>query len=332
MAIIECVPNFSEGRNQKIIDQITEAINGVSGVQLLHRDIGFSANRTVFTFVGQPEYVVKAAFNAIKTAGALIDMRKHEGTHPRIGVTDVCPLIPISGISMAETVKWAKKLGKKVGGELNIPVYLYEEAATNPKRKNLAGIRKGEFNKLEHKLKDPNWQPDYGNKPFIQSAGASVIGARDFLLAYNVNLNTNDVLIAKKIAANIRSAGNPNAVPYLKAIGWYIEEYGLAQVSMNLTNYKITNIHIAFEEVKKETEKLGYKILGSELIGMLPLQVLREAGTFYFNKECGSLIIDKSDSELIQKAIDKLGLNMLTTFKPKERIIEYVMKKNRMRL
>src|SRR5699024_2677733 len=256
-------------------------------------------------------------------AGDLIDMRKHEGTHPRIGVTDVCPLIPISSISMAETVKWAKKLGEKVGRELNIPVYLYEEAATNPKRKNLSVIRKGEFNKLEHKLKSANWQPDYGNKPFNLSAGTSVIGARDFLLAYNVNLNTKDVFVAKKIAANIRSAGNPDAVPYLKAIGWYIEEYGLAQVSMNLTNYKITNIHTAFEEVKKEAEKLGYKILGSELIGMLPLQVLRDAGTFYFNEEQGGLIENKCDIELIHKAIDKLGLNMLTAFKPEERIIEY---------
>ena len=332
MAIIECVPNFSEGRNQKVINLITEAINRVSGVQLLHRDIGFSANRTVFTFVGQPKCVEEAAFNAIKIAGDLIDMRKHEGTHPRIGVTDVCPLIPISGISMAETVKWAKKLGEKVGRELNIPVYLYEEAATNPKRKNLSVIRKGEFNKLEHKLKSANWQPDYGNKPFNLSAGTSVIGARDFLLAYNVNLNTKDVFVAKKIAANIRSAGNPDAVPYLKAIGWYIEEYGLAQVSMNLTNYKITNIHTAFEEVKKEAEKLGYKILGSELIGMLPLQVLRDAGTFYFNEEQGGLIGNKCDIELIHKAIDKLGLNMLTAFKPEERIIEYVMDKNRMGL
>lgn len=344
LKIIECVPNFSEGQDEKLIEALSKAIEHTEGVRLLHVDPGKSTNRTVVTFAGNPDAVIEAAFQAIKLASELIDMRFHKGEHPRMGATDVCPLIPISGISMEETVAYSKKLAARVGSELSIPVYLYENSATHPSRKNLADIRSGEYEGLEEKMKNPDWQPDYGPKSFNPKSGATVIGARDFLIAYNVNLNTKSTKLANEIAFDIRENGRPVKDPQtgkliknqqgeilrtpgtcksLKAIGWYIDEYGQAQVSMNLTNMLETPLHKAFEECRKSADRLGLVVTGSELVGLVPKKALLDAGIYYMKKQNRSLGI--SEEELIDLAIQSLGLNSLALFEPQKRIIEYML-------
>lgn len=343
-SIIECVPNFSEGRNIDIINQISQAIEGVPNVKLLNVDPGKSTNRTVITFAGHPDDVIEAAFQAIKRASELIDMRHHTGEHPRMGATDVCPLIPVSGISMAETVVYARKLSERVGRELQIPVYLYESAASAPHRVNLADIRSGEYEGLEDKMKLPKWAPDFGPGTMNIKSGATVIGARDFLIAYNVNLNTNSVKLANEVAFDIRENGRPkrdietgkilknelgeveriNGIcPSVKAIGWYIEEYGFTQVSMNLTNLDKTNLHEAFEACRKSSEQHGLLVTGSELVGLIPKKAILDAGTYYLKKQGRSLGV--SEQELIKIAIQSLGLNSISIFDPKQRIIEYML-------
>lgn len=346
-ALIECVPNFSEGRDLAIIKQITDAIESVEGVQLLDVDPGKATNRTVVTFVGAPEAIVEAAFRGIQKAVELIDMSQHEGEHPRMGATDVCPLIPISNISMEETAEWAHKLAKRVGEELDIPVYMYENAATSPKRKNLAQIRSGEYEALLDKLKKPEWKPDYGPAKFNAKAGATVIGARDFLIAYNVNLNTTSVRRANSVAFDVREQGRvkrinnpitgeivrddqgeperePGMLKAVKGIGWFIEEYGIAQVSMNLTNISITPIHEAFEACRKSAESRGMRVTGSELVGMIPLQAMLDAGKYFLRKQERSLGI--SEEELIKIAVKSMGLDELTPFDPDKKIIEYKLR------
>ena len=341
--LIECVPNFSEGRDPAVIAQITAAIAGVDGVKLLNTDPGKATNRTVVTFVGPPDAVIEAAFRAIKTAGELIDMSRHKGEHPRMGATDVCPLIPIQGISMEETAAYAKKLGERVGKELGIPVYLYENAQADKKRSNLSIIRSGEYEGYFKKIKLPEWKPDYGPAEFDAKRGATVIGARDFLVAYNINLNTTSTRRANAIAFDVREAGRtkkdakgnvvkdekgqpvniPGTCKSVKAIGWFIEEYGVAQISMNLTNINITPVHIAFEEVCKSADRRGLRVTGSELVGLIPLQCLLDAGKYFLKKQNRSLGI--SEDEILKIAIKSLGLDELAPFKPEERIIEYLL-------
>lgn len=331
--IIECVPNFSEGRNPEVIEAISRAIDSVAGVTLMHVDPGADANRTVMTFAGAPEAVVKAAFEAIRVAAKKIDMRVQSGQHPRIGATDVCPLIPVANISMEEVVEWANELGRKVGLELGIPVFMYEASARIPERKNLAHIRKGEYEGLEEKLRDPHWKPDYGPTEFNAVTGATVIGARDFLLAYNINLNTKSVPLAKTIAEEVRESGRmimqggkkiniPGLCKSVKAIGWYMETYQLAQVSMNITNFHITSLHQAFETCREVAQKHGVAVVGSELIGMVPLQVFLDAGRHFSEKQALSRDL-KEASELIDLAVQNLGLNFRGSFDARERIIEY---------
>ena len=344
--IIECVPNFSNGRDKSVIDDITNQIKLVEGVKLLSVEPGEATNRTVVTFVGEPEKVIEAAFQAIKKASELIDMSKQTGEHPRMGATDVCPLIPISGISMEETVSYAKKLGKRVGEELKIPVYLYEDAATKPERKNLANIRSGEYEALEEKLKQKEWKPDFGSTSFdiAKKTGATAIGARDFLIAYNINLNTTSTRRANAVAFDIREKGRisreggtltgkilkdkqgntiwkPGSLKHVKAIGWFIEEYGVAQISMNLTNIKETPIHIVFDEVCKKAQDRGLRVTGSELVGLIPLQSMLDAGKYFLKKQNRSVGIE--DSEIIKIAIKTMGLDELEDFNPNEKIIEY---------
>jgi len=344
--LIECVPNFSEGNDMNIIKQITDEIEKVEGVKLLDVDPGKATNRTVVTFVGEPEKVIEAAFNAIKKAAEVIDMRKHKGAHPRMGATDVCPLIPIICISMEETVIYARKLAEKVGNELNILVYCYENAAFKEERRNLANCRAGEYEGLEEKLKDPNWKPDFGPTIFNAKAGATAIGARDFLVAYNINLNTTSVRRANAIAFDIREKGrplregnpitgkivkddkgNPIYIPgtlkACKAIGWYIEEYGIAQVSINLTNINITPVHVAFEEACKKATERGLRVTGSEIVGLIPLKAMLDAGKYFLKKQKRSTGIP--ESEIIKIAIKSLGLDDLRPFNPKEKIIEYIL-------
>jgi len=342
--IIECVPNFSEGKDQKVLDKIADGIRKIEGVSLLHIDPGVSTNRTVFTFAGEPEPVIEAAFQAIKIASELIDMSKHKGAHPRMGATDVCPLVPVSGISLEEVDLYAKKLAKKVGEELSIPVYLYENSASTPKRRNLSDIRSGEYEGLEQKMKDPDWIPDFGPHTFNSKSGATVIGARSFLIAYNVNLNTKSVNLANEVAFDIRENGRPKRDPTtgkllkdslgefirepgackgVKAIGWYIEEYGIAQISMNLTNLNETSLHHAFEECRKSAENHGLLVTGSELVGLVPKNALIDAGKYFLQKQKRSFGVP--ESELIEIAIQSLGLNAITSFNPKNRIIEYMI-------
>ncbi len=335
--MIECVPNFSEGQNLHVIKQITDEIEKTEGVHLLNVDPGKDTNRTVVTFAGTPEAVCEAAFLAIKKASELIDMSRHQGKHPRMGATDVCPLIPVSGISMEETAEFAKKLGKRVATELGIPVYLYEHAQTNPARSNLSVIRAGEYEGFFKKIKQAEWKPDFGPAEFPVRSGATVIGAREFLVAYNINLNTTSVRRANAVAFDVREAGRmkptpmPGTLKCVKAIGWYIEEYGIAQLSMNLTNTSITPVHIAFEEVCKKANERGMRVTGSELVGLIPLQSLLDAGIYFLKKQQRSIGV--SEKELIKIAIKSLGLSELGSFKPEERILEYLLQdKSRSRL
>ena len=338
--LIECVPNFSEGRDMNIIKQITGEIEGVEGVRLLNVDPGKATNRTVVTFVGNPKAVVEAAFRAIKKAGELIDMSKHKGEHPRMGATDVCPLIPVANITMGETVEWAQRLAERVGRELELPVYLYEEAQIDKSRSNLSVIRAGEYEGFFKKISD--FKPDFGPAVFDAKRGATVIGARDFLVAYNVNLNTTSVRRANAIAFDVREAGRtveengvkvnkPGSLRAVKAIGWFIEEYGIAQISINLTNINITPVHIAFDEVCKKAEARGIRVTGSELVGLIPLKAMLDAGKYFLRKQKRSVGV--SEKELIRIAIISMGLDELSPFKPEEKIIEYMLRdKNESRL
>jgi len=343
MQIIECVPNLSEGNDLEIIKQITGEIETVAGVRLLNVDPGKATNRTVVTFVGNPGAVVEAAFRAIKKAGELIDMSKHKGEHPRMGATDVCPLIPVSNISMEETAAWAKQLAKRVGEELKIPVYLYEAAQPNKERSNLSVVRAGEYEGFFKKIELPGWKPDFGPAVFDAKRGATVIGARDFLVAYNVNLNTTSTRRANAIAFDIREAGRKvkvkvkdergemvevekvqaGSLKSVKAIGWYIEEYGIAQISINLTNLNVTPIHIAFDEVCKKADARGMRVTGSELVGLIPLKAMLDAGKYFLKKQQRSTGV--SEKELIRIAVRSMGLNELYPFKPEEKIIEYML-------
>jgi glutamate formiminotransferase/formiminotetrahydrofolate cyclodeaminase len=347
MQLIECVPNFSEGRNADTIKQITDAIQSVEGIKLLDIDPGKDTNRTVVTFVGAPDAVVQAAFLGIKKASELIDMRTHSGEHARMGATDVCPLIPVSGITMDETVEYAHKLGKMVGEMLHIPVFMYESAATLPQRKNLATIRAGEYEGLPHKLQQPDWQPDYGAPTHNVQSGATVIGARDFLVAYNVNLNTTSVRRANSVAFDVREAGRVlrknnaangeilrdaqgeplrqhGTLKSVKAVGWYIEEYKMAQVSMNLTDINTTPLHTAFDATEQAAQARGMRVTGSELVGLIPLKCLTDAGKHYLKKQQRSQGV--SESELIYIAVKSLGLDALRPFDPAQKIIEYQLK------
>ena len=344
--IIECVPNFSEGRDPDVIRQITAAIESVDGVSLLNVDPGASTNRTVVTFAGNPEAAVEAAFRGIQKAAELIDMRKQKGAHPRMGATDVCPFIPVSNVTWDEAIACAKQLGERVGKELGIPVYLYEKAAANPSRANLSIIRAGEYEGFFEKIKDPAWKPDFGPAVFNEKSGGTVIGAREFLVAYNVNLNTKAVRRANSVAFDVRENGRiktddgtptgkpvldakgepvrePGMLKHVKAIGWYVEEYGLAQVSMNLTNLEATPLHAAFDACVESASKRGLRVTGSELVGMLPKKCLVEAGKYFLRKQKWSE--GAADEELIDVAIRSMGLSELKPFDPKERIIELKM-------
>ena len=348
--LIECVPNISEGRDLDKINEIANIVETVEGIKLLDVDPGAATNRTVITFVGEPDQVVKAAFLLIKRASELIDMSKHTGEHPRFGATDVCPMVPISGITLEETATYAHKLGKRVGEELNIPIYLYEKAAQEDKRINLANCRAGEYEGLAKKLSDPEWEPDFGSAEYndsVATTGATAISARDFLVAYNVNLNTTSTRRANAIAFDIREAGRfkregnpitgkkvldengepvrtPGKLKAVKGIGWFIDEYGIAQISYNLTNISITSVHVAFDETCKAADARGLRVTGSELIGLIPLQAMVDAGDYFLTKQGRSLGI--AESEKIKIAVKSLGLDDLKPFNPEEKIIEYVLK------
>lgn len=344
--IIECVPNFSEGRNMEIIKQITDVISSVEGVKLIDVDPGKATNRTVVTFVGEPEVVCEAAFLAGKKAKELIDMTKHKGEHPRFGAMDVCPLVPVANITMEETVEYARKLAKRLGEELQYPIYCYEYAAFSPERKNLAYVRSGEYEGLADKLKKPEWKPDFGPAEFVPKTGATAVSARNFLIAYNVNLNTTSTRRANAIAFDVREKGRPvregnpftgkikkdengkeiwqpGTLKAVKGIGWFIEEFGIAQVSLNLTDITVTPMHIAFEEVCKKAEARGVRVTGSEIVGVVPLQAMLEAGKYFLKKQKRSIGIP--DEEIVKIAIKSLGLNELYPFDPKKKIIEYIL-------
>ncbi|WP_238988379.1 glutamate formimidoyltransferase [Aureibaculum marinum] len=348
--LIECVPNISEGRDDKKIHTIAHIVETVKGVTLLDIDSGKAANRSVITFIGEPEQVTEAAFRLIKMAAALIDMRKQHGEHPRFGSTDVCPLIPISGITLQETAKWANLLGKRVGEELGIPGYYYEATATSPKRKNLANCRAGEYEGLSKKMQHLEWKPDFGPLKYneqVAKTGAIAISARNILIAYNINLNTTSIDAATAIASEIRESGRikrdghpvtgkkvldnngkviriPGKLKAVKGIGWYIKEFGIAQISYNLTNISITPLHIAFEETVKIAESRGLKVTGSELVGLIPLKAIVDAADYFLKKQNYSLNI--SENEKIEFAIKSLGLNDVKPFNPHEKIIEYALK------
>lgn len=344
--LVECVPNFSEGNDLSIIKQITDQIESVELVTLLDVDPGKATNRTVVTFVGPPEQVVEAAFRAIRKAAELIDMSRHRGEHPRFGATDVCPLIPVSNITMEETVEYARKLGQRIGEELGISVYCYERAALSEQRKNLADVRDGEYEGLKEKLGQKEWKPDFGPAKFNAKTGATAVGARDFLVAYNINLNTTSTRRANAIAFDVREKGRikrsgnpltgeivrdetgnpvwqPGTLKCVKAIGWFIEEYGVAQISMNLTNIAVTPVHIAFQEVCEKAEARGIRVTGSELVGLIPLNAMLEAGRYFLKKQRRTVGIP--DGEIIKIAVKSLGLDDLYPFKPEEKIIEYAI-------
>ncbi len=348
--LIECVPNISEGRDNAKIQRIARVVETIEGVKLLDIDPGKATNRTVITFVGAPEKVIEAAFLLIKEASELIDMKKHSGEHPRFGATDVCPLVPISGISLEETATYAHQLGERVGKELGIPGYFYEKAAKTEKRINLANCRSGEYEGLKDKLKNPVWTPDFGPAEFnsnVAKTGAIAISARDFLIAYNINLNTTSTRRANAIAFDIREAGRikregnpstgkkvlddhgepvriPGKLKAVKGIGWYIEEYGIAQISYNLTNISITSMHEAFDATCKAADERGLRVTGSELIGLIPLQAMLDAADYYLIKQERSLGI--AESEKIKIAVKSLGLDDLKPFNPNEKIIEYLLR------
>ena len=345
--IIECVPNFSEGRDMSVIDKITAEIKKVSGVKLLDVDPGYDTNRTVVTFVGEPEPVKQAAFAAVKKSHELIDMRHHKGAHPRFGACDVCPIIPVSGVTMDECVEIAHDLGKRLGEELDYPVYFYEYAATKPERRNLATVRSGEYEGLEAKLKDPNWKPDFGPAEFRPTKGATAVSARDFLIAYNINLNTTNAKKANAIALRLREQGYPqkdaDGNPVLdekgkkvmcpgmfkncKAIGWYVDDFKRAQISINLTNYHVTNMYHVFDAASKLAEEKGLRVTGSEIVGVLPKEALIEAGIHYLEKQ--GTCAGQSEAELIKIAEQSLGLSDVVKFKPEEKIIEYMVKETK---
>src|SRR6266498_1136576 len=342
--LIECVPNFSEGRDQNVIRQVTDAIKSVEGVSLLDVDPGASTNRTVVTFVGNPDAAVDAAFRAIKKAAELIDMRKHKGAHPRMGATDVCPFIPVSNVNWDEAIACANRLGERVGNELKIPIYLYERAAKNKSRSNLSVIRAGEYEGFFEKIRQPEWKPDFGPDVFNEKSGATVIGVRDFLVAYNVNLNTRSVRRANSVAFDVReqgrvqtqdgtpsgkpaldASGEPIRVPgmlkHVKAIGWFVKEYGIAQVSMNLTNIEETPLHAAFDACCESAARRGLRVTGSEMVGMVPKKCLVDAGRYFLRKQKWSE--GAPDEELIGIAIRSMGLNELKPFDPKQKVIEF---------
>ena len=344
--LIECVPNFSEGRDLGVIKQITDAIETVEGVKLLDVDPGAATNRTVVTFVGEPEPVLEAAVRGARKAKELIDMRHHHGEHPRFGAMDVCPLIPIAGITMEETAEWARKLGERLGDEVGISGYFYEHAATRPDRRNLATCRAGEYEGVPAKLRDPEWKPDFGPGTFDAGWGLSAVGARDFLVAYNVNLNTTSTRRANAIAFDVREKGRvktddgsptgkpvlddhgkkvwqPGTLKCVKGIGWFIEEYGVAQISMNLTNIAVTPVHVAFDECCKKAADRGVRVTGSELVGLIPLSAMLDAGRYFLRKQQRSLGV--SDAELIKIAVKSMGLDELSGFVPEEKIIEYAI-------
>ncbi len=344
--LIECVPNFSEGKDMGVINNITREIETVEGVKLLDVDPGQATNRTVVTFVGSPDEVVEAAFRAVKRAAELIDMRKHKGAHPRMGATDVCPLVPVANISMEEVVEYAHKLAKRIGDELGISVYCYENAALKPERRNLANCRKGEYEAMADKLKQPEWKPDFGPACLNERSGVTAVGARDFLVAYNINLNTTSARRANAIAFDVREKGRvkrkghpltgkivkdekgdqvyiPGTLKEVKAIGWFIEEYGIAQISMNLTNISITPVHVAFDEVCAKAANRGIRVTGSELVGLVPLKAMLDAGKYFLKKQQRSLGV--SGDELIKIAVKSMGLDELKPFDPKEKIIEYMI-------
>ncbi len=350
--ILECVPNFSEGKDPRVIKEITNAIESVEGIKLLDVDPGKATNRTVVTFVGEPEVVVEAAFRGIKKAAQVIDMSKHHGEHPRFGATDVCPLVPVANISMEETVEFARKLAERVGKELSIPVYCYEFAAFSEERQSLAICRSGEYEGLKEKITSEKWKPDFGPASWSESVaktGATAIGARNFLVAYNINLNTTSTRRANAIAFDVREAGRvkregnpvtgkivtdekgepvriPGTLKKTRAIGWFIEEYGVAQISMNLTDIKVTPVHIAFDEVCEKAYERGIRVTGSELVGLIPLQAMLDAGKYFLRKQQRSTGI--SDKEIIKIAIKSMGLDELYPFDPKKKIIEYLIEEN----
>jgi glutamate formiminotransferase/formiminotetrahydrofolate cyclodeaminase len=340
MRLVECVPNFSEGRNKKSIDAITETIAMVEGVELLDVDPGASTNRTVVTFVGDPEAALEAAFLAIAKAAQLIDMRQHRGAHPRLGATDVCPFVPVTGVTMADCVELAKRLGDRVGKELSIPVYLYAEAAQSEDRRNLADVRKGEYEMLAERMRN-GFNPDFGPQQFNAATGATVVGARKFLIAYNVDLNTRSAKLANEIALDIREAGRaqrdadgniikgadgttvktPGKLQATKAIGWYVEEYKRAQISINLVDYEQTAIHTAFDQCCKEAEEVGLRVTGSEIVGLVPLMPMLMAGRHYLSKQGRCTGVPEAD--LVSSAVNSLGLSDVAPFDPQKKIIEY---------
>lgn len=345
--IVECVPNFSEGNNLQVINEITQEIEKVEGVKLLNVDPGKATNRTVVTFVGEVENVIEAAFQAIKKASTLIDMSQHQGEHPRMGATDVCPLIPISGITMEETAKYARQLAQRVGEELSIPAYLYESAQPDKERSNLSVIRSGEYEGFFDKIKEDKWKPDFGPQEMNAQSGATCIGARDFLIAYNVNLNTKSTRIANRVAFDVREQGRvkregnpyvgpvvkdengepiriPGKLKHVKGIGWYIEEYGIAQISINLTNFRETPLHLVFEETRKSAEARGVRVTGSELVGLVPLEPMLQAGKYFLEQQGLSSGVD--EATLVDIAIKSMGLNEISEFDPKTRIIEYLLR------
>ncbi len=345
--LIECVPNFSEGVDMGIIKQITNEIEAVEGCKLIDVDPGKATNRTVVTFVGTPDEVVEAAFRAVKRAQELIDMSKHHGAHPRFGATDVCPLVPVANITMDEVVTYAHKLAKRIGDELGIPVYCYEFAARTPERRNLANCRAGEYEGLPNKLKDAAWKPDFGPATFLPRTGAIAVGARNFLVAYNVNLNTTSTRRANAVAFDIREKGRPvregnpitgkiardalgneiwkpGTLKACKAIGWFIPEFGIAQVSINLTDISVTPLHEAFEEASRKAQERGLRATGSEIVGVVPLQAMLDAGRYFLRKQQRSTGIP--DSEIIKIAVKSMGLDELYPFDPDKKIIEYILR------
>ena len=354
--LIECVPNISEGRDKEKIELISKVVEKVEGVKLLNVDPGNATNRTVITFIGEPQNVIDAAFLLVKTAQENIDMSSHKGEHPRMGATDVCPLVPISNITMQETVEWAQKLAKKIGNELGIPVYCYEEAATKPERKNLANCRSGEYEAMSKKIETKEWKPDYGPDKFnetVKKSGVTAVGARDFLIAYNVNLNTTSTRRANSIAFDIREAGRikreggkldgkiikdkkgnplrePGMFKSVKGIGWFIKEYNIAQISYNLTDINVSPLHLVFDKTCEQAIKKGVRVTGSELIGLVPKKVLIDAGEYFLKKQKRSLGVP--ESEIINIAVKSLGLDDLFDFNPKERIIEYLIEEPKEKL